>query len=80
MPWRGTPLLTRRADRLAVERIFAVGDAAGYLEPFTGEGIAWTLSAGAAVAPIVREAGRDWNKALCTRWSREYRRVVLRRQ
>ncbi len=80
LPWRGTPLLTRRADRLAAERIFAIGDAAGYLEPFTGEGIAWALSAGAAVAPIACEAGRDWNEALCTRWSREYRRVVLRRQ
>jgi flavin-dependent dehydrogenase len=33
-----------------------VGDAAGYLEPFTGEGIGWALSDGLAAAACARAA------------------------
>ena len=29
-----------------------IGDAAGYVEPFTGEGIAWAILSGATVAPL----------------------------
>jgi 2-polyprenyl-6-methoxyphenol hydroxylase-like FAD-dependent oxidoreductase len=49
-PWKGTPALTRRARRLAGHRCFVVGDAAGYVEPFTGEGMAWAVMSAAAVA------------------------------
>jgi hypothetical protein len=43
--WRGTPPLTRSqpvAD--ATGRILRIGDAAGYVEPFTGEGMGWALA------------------------------------
>jgi flavin-dependent dehydrogenase len=76
-PWRGTPALTRRARRLAAERLFVVGDAAGYVEPFTGEGIAWALASGAAVAPL---AASPWRPELRREWAALYRRVVSRRQ
>jgi len=36
--WKGTPELTRRPRQPGAERLFAVGDAGGYVEPFTGEG------------------------------------------
>jgi flavin-dependent dehydrogenase len=75
--WRGTAPLTRQARRLAAERVFVLGDAAGYVEPFTGEGMAWALAAGAAVAPLAAEA---WRPALAARWEAVYRRVVGRRQ
>ena len=51
-PWKGTPALTRRPARLAECRVFVVGDAAGYVEPFTGEGMAWAMMSAAALAPI----------------------------
>lgn len=51
--WKGTPLLTRRPNEIAGERWFAVGDAAGYVEPFTGEGIAWAMNGALELAPIV---------------------------
>jgi flavin-dependent dehydrogenase len=51
--WTGTPPLTRRPATVAGPGWFAVGDAAGYVEPFTGEGIGWALTAAAALAPIV---------------------------
>ncbi|MGE3182753.1 MAG: NAD(P)/FAD-dependent oxidoreductase [Phycisphaerae bacterium] len=44
--WRGTPPLSRRHTAPDSPRIFVVGDAAGYVEPFTGEGMAWALMAG----------------------------------
>jgi flavin-dependent dehydrogenase len=78
LPWRGTPALTRRAPRLAAERVFVVGDAAGYVEPFTGEGMAWALAAGAAVAPLAARAAERWRPGLAGRWAGEYRRVVGR--
>jgi 2-polyprenyl-6-methoxyphenol hydroxylase-like FAD-dependent oxidoreductase len=76
-PWRGTLPLTRRARRLAGERLFVVGDAAGYVEPFTGEGMAWALAAAVAVAPL---AAAPWRPELAGRWAQTHRRVVGRRQ
>ena len=74
---RGTPALTRQARRLAAERLFVLGDAAGYVEPFTGEGIAWALAAGRAVRPL---AARRWQPSLAHEWEALYRRVVVHRQ
>ena len=68
---RGVPRLTRR--RLAVEadgRVLVIGDAAGYVEPFTGEGMAWGIAHADAVVGHARrvldgsyEAGA-WSVAL----------------
>lgn len=43
---RATPPLSHAAPLVsgATRRIFRVGDAAGYVEPFTGEGMGWALS------------------------------------
>ncbi len=41
--WRGTPPLTRRSRGIHAERLVVLGDAAGYIEPFTGEGMAWAF-------------------------------------
>lgn len=47
--WIGTPTLARRTA--AQEgRILRVGDAAGYVEPFTGEGMSWALLGASAIA------------------------------
>jgi flavin-dependent dehydrogenase len=45
--WRATPALTHEAPVVATAsgRILRVGDSAGYVEPFTGEGIGWALAA-----------------------------------
>lgn len=80
LPWRGTPLLTRQVPRPATERVFTLGDAAGYVEPFTGEGIAWALAAATAVVPVTLQACRHWTPALASRWSACFRHAVGRRQ
>jgi flavin-dependent dehydrogenase len=78
--WRGTPALTRRARHLAAERLFLLGDAAGYIEPFTGEGMGWALAAGRAVAPLAARAAKRWCPELAQEWRVVYRRLIARRQ
>jgi flavin-dependent dehydrogenase len=80
IPWRGTPCLTRRARRLASYRLFVLGDAAGFVEPFTGEGIAWALASSAAVMPLALQAIRSWQPALEEQWAATYKGIVARRQ
>ena len=76
--WRGTPPLTRRASTLSGHRFFVVGDAAGYVEPFTGEGMAWALSAAKAVAPFAIAGVSQFDSRLSRDWSQAYSRLVSR--
>jgi flavin-dependent dehydrogenase len=78
--WRGTPLLTRRRSRVAAARLFLLGDAAGYIEPFTGEGIAWALASGLALAPLAARASRSWSPTFAAEWTAMHRRLIIRRQ
>jgi flavin-dependent dehydrogenase len=80
LPWKGTPALTRRAKQLAGERWFAVGDAAGYVEPFTGEGMAWAVMSAAALAPLATRAVQRWDATLVREWEETHRRVIGSRQ
>ncbi len=75
--WRGTAALTRQARRVAGRRLFALGDATGYVEPFTGEGMAWAISSAVVVAAL---AARPWRPELAAAWARRHRRLVTRRQ
>jgi len=78
--WQVTPALSRRAAVVAGERFLVLGDAAGYVEPFTGEGMAWALTAGAAAAPLVLAGLDGWSPALERRWQRELQLRIGRRQ
>ena len=80
LPWKGTPTLTRTPQVLADDRVFRVGDAAGYVEPFTGEGIAWALAGGKRLAAILAsgsgpEAGTEERL-----WTQSYRHEIRDRQ
>ncbi|MGL4465631.1 MAG: NAD(P)/FAD-dependent oxidoreductase [Planctomycetia bacterium] len=80
LAWRGTAPLTRRATKLYGWRMLRVGDAAGYVEPFTGEGMAWALAGGVAVVPILDQGVDLWSDAVGERWADAYRRTIARRQ
>ncbi len=78
--WRGTPRLTSRPRQVASERIFLIGDAAGYVEPFTGEGMAAAIESGLAVMRFVRQAAVEWNQSLASGWASLHRGIVCDRQ
>ncbi|KZR85344.1 putative oxidoreductase [Synechococcus sp. MIT S9509] len=78
--WQLTPELTRRSGVFAGERFLLLGDSSGYVEPFTGEGMAWALAAGAAVAPFVEEAQGAWSGALERRWQQKLEELTVSRQ
>lgn len=78
--WQGTVALTRSSARTAGRRVLLLGDAAGYVEPFTGEGMAWALAAAAAVAPLVPRGAFEWHQGIERNWQQTLRRLVTSRQ
>ncbi|MFT5323775.1 MAG: flavin-dependent dehydrogenase [Planctomycetaceae bacterium] len=76
--WTGTPSLTRETRPLASQRVFLVGDAAGYVEPFTGEGMAWALASATSVVPLVQCACERWDSILERTWNDDWQRNVGR--
>ncbi|MEY4171606.1 MAG: hypothetical protein RLZ94_2679 [Actinomycetota bacterium] len=74
--WTGTPWLTRRRTSLAMPGILVAGDAAGYVEPFTGEGMSWALASGHAAGQL---AARMVHDARCwTEWPARWADLLKR--
>lgn len=78
--WQGTLPLTRRTPKVAARRVLLLGDAAGYVEPFTGEGMAWAFAAASAATPFIERGLAMWDEALEFDWHAMLRRIVFRRQ
>ena len=70
--WKGTKALRSRPRRVAHERLFGVGDAAGYVEPFTGEGVQCALDSAAFLAPLVTRAAASWQPQLVDEWQQRH--------
>lgn len=66
--WQGTPPLTRQPTRPAATRVLAIGDAGGYVEPFTGEGIGWAMASGCMLAEFAGRAVHRWQASLADQW------------
>ncbi|HEX4124674.1 MAG TPA: NAD(P)/FAD-dependent oxidoreductase [Tepidisphaeraceae bacterium] len=77
---RGTGAMTRRRDRLGGHRVLAVGDASGYVEPFTGEGMAWAVRSAALAAAMLPRAGEEWPAELPARWQAAHAAAIGGRQ
>jgi flavin-dependent dehydrogenase len=78
--WKGTPPLARGLPSLAEHRLFRLGDAAGYVEPFTGEGMAWALRSALVVLPLVQQSIERWDDALIEQWRRTHANEIGRSQ
>jgi flavin-dependent dehydrogenase len=76
LAWQGTTPLSCRTAPAAVRRVFFVGDAAGYVEPFTGEGMAWAIASGAAVATVAHQAATRYSADLPRRWIAQRGRLL----
>ncbi|MEM1068067.1 MAG: hypothetical protein AAGI63_04165, partial [Planctomycetota bacterium] len=56
----------------------AIGDAAGYVEPFTGEGMTWAAESAIAAADFIASQN-DWSD-LGDRWNHQSRSLLRRKK
>lgn len=75
--FKGVPTLTRRRAAFGGHRLLAVGDACGYVEPFTGEGIAWAIRSAIEATSLL---SNDWSDRLPERWAVLHRDSLGRSQ
>ena len=75
----GTPPLTGRREAVAGNRVLAVGDACGYVEPFTGEGMSWAIRGAAACAELLGQRPA-WTFELGSAWQWRHSQEIVRRQ
>ena len=78
--WTGTPPLTRSASRLSADRLLVLGDASGYVEPFTGEGMAWALSTGREAGRLAAESLENFDSTTERAWQDLHGSLVGNRQ
>lgn len=78
--WHGTTPLGQALRRPAAWRVLAIGDSAGYVEPFTGEGIAWALADAGAVQGFVHRGIENWTGSVEAGWTSERKRLAVPRQ
>lgn len=78
--WYGAPGLTRRSSRVSAERLLVLGDSAGYVEPFTGEGMTWAMQTSVLAVPIALRAINDECDSLIPEWNRILTQQVFRKQ
>lgn len=75
--WKATGLLSRTRSSVEWDGTIVIGDAAGYVEPFTGEGMTWAiesaLESAAHAAALARGAGSPGQ------WTRNHHRLLRRR-
>ncbi|XZE52318.1 NAD(P)/FAD-dependent oxidoreductase [Planctomycetaceae bacterium SH139] len=76
--WKGTPRLQRQRIP-GRQRILAIGDAAGYVEPFTGEGMAWAMETGRLAAEAIVDSLPTGGNA-GDRYAAAYQRRLTRRK
>jgi flavin-dependent dehydrogenase len=75
--WRGTPRYARRCRPLGIDRCLLIGDAAGYVEPLTGEGIGWAMLSAVLASELVSPRLDHWDASIARRWQRSYRRTIV---
>jgi flavin-dependent dehydrogenase len=78
--FRGTPTLTRHRKTLAGHRVLAIGDACGYVEPFTGEGMAWAIAGAQAAISLLPSPGAPWPADMPMRWQQAHQSIVGKNQ
>lgn len=78
---RGTVPLTRRSSRIAGFRLLLLGDSTGYVEPFTGEGMAWAMTAATLAIPYaVRGLAASWSRDIEREFVTQMKTCVAREQ
>jgi len=76
----GTGPLTVHRQRVAGHRVLALGDAGGYVEPFTGEGISWAIRSAIEAANLLPENSADCRHTLAHQWQHRHATAIRHRQ
>ena len=74
--WTGIGRLTRHRKQIAATGVLAIGDACGYVEPFTGQGIAWAISGAIEATTLLLSE----ESSASERWNHRYAATVARSQ
>ncbi len=77
--WHGTPPLTQSQERVSGNRYFLLGDASGYVEPLTGEGMTWALLQGQEISELLESRRFQWDESLVFSWQNKHRLLLQRR-
>lgn len=84
LPWKATAELTgSRPHRWSAQLpgVLLLGDTAGYVEPFTGEGMAWALRGASAIIDTAEQiVDHGWTDNAGAAWNRSYQQQVAKRQ
>ncbi len=79
-PFHGTGPLTRRRAAVGGHRVLAIGDACGYVEPFTGEGISWAIRGARAAVNLLPHNSEHWPDSLPATWGQLHAKEIGQRQ
>lgn len=74
LPWRPRAVIAGGAVPVAL-----VGDAAGYEEPFTGEGMTWAIESAAVLAARIDQSSA-WSEASARAYARDHARAFATRR
>jgi len=74
--WLGTAALKRTRRILSGERFFVLGDASGFVEPFTGEGIYWALLQARELTALLESHQFHWDTSLIEKWQKKNVRLM----
>jgi flavin-dependent dehydrogenase len=76
----GTAAMTRRRRVAGGHRLLFVGDSSGYVEPFTGEGMAWAAASALAAGPLADRAIEHWHESCPLIWTDNLKMLLGGRQ
>ncbi len=76
----GTGILTRRRAVVGHGSVLAIGDACGYVEPFTGEGMAWAIRGALLAAELLPARAEEIGAEIGARWQRRFEEEMRPRQ
>lgn len=72
----GTPRLTRHRPCLGAHRVLALGDAAAYIEPFSGEGMTWALQSAHLLSNVLPASLEQWPANLPAQWTKRHHKLL----
>lgn len=73
LKWHGTPILQSTPKSVGEGSCIRIGDAAGYVEPFTGQGMTWAIQSAVLAADLITDELENSSGLLAVRWKKVLR-------